>query len=202
MPLLRATYTLIAPWYDVMVASATRPHRARSLQRLPEGPGARVLLSGVGSGLDLPLMLRHPVTGIDLTPAMLRRARRRSRSLGRCDAFVVGDVRSLPFPDGCFDAVVMHLILAVIPRPAEAIAEAARVLAPGGRVLVWDKFLRPGQAAPLLRLASRVVGPFLTRTDVVFEELLAAAPSLAVTADRPSLLGGWFRFITLERRQP
>jgi ubiquinone/menaquinone biosynthesis C-methylase UbiE len=96
----------------------------------------------------------------------------------------------------------MHLILAVIPRPAEALAEAARVLAPGGRILVWDKFLRPGQAAPLLRLASRVVGPFLTRTDVVFEEILAAAPSLAVTADRPSLLGGWFRFITLERRQP
>jgi ubiquinone/menaquinone biosynthesis C-methylase UbiE len=47
--------------------------------------------------------------------------------------------------------------------------------------------------------ANLVLAPFLTRTDVVFEDVLSAVPGLRVTDDRPALLGGWFRFITLER---
>ncbi|MBF1165451.1 MAG: phosphatidylethanolamine N-methyltransferase, partial [Dechloromonas agitata] len=67
---LKHTYTLIAPFYDAMLARATRAARQRSLTALPTEPG-RVLLAGVGTGLDLPhLPAQHHYIGLDLTHAM------------------------------------------------------------------------------------------------------------------------------------
>jgi len=73
------------------------------------------------------------------------------------------------------------------------------VLRRGGRVLILDKFLRPGQKAPLRRLISPVLGLLATRTDVVFEEALAQTRGLEVVADQPALAGGWFRHIELRK---
>jgi len=73
------------------------------------------------------------------------------------------------------------------------------VLRPGGRVLILDKFLRPDQKAPVRRLVSPLLGLLATRTDVVFEDVLARAPGLEVVSDRPALAGGWFRHIVLRK---
>lgn len=198
--LQRRAYTVFAPWYDLIIESATRQARNTSLERLKGGRHEKLLVCGAGSGLDIPhLPATAAVTALDLTPAMVRRARRRAIGERRAVSFVIGDATALPFAAGSFDAVVLHLILAVIPRPDLALAEAARVLRPDGRLLIFDKFLKPGARAPFRRLANLVLAPLLTRTDVVFEEVLAAVPGLRVTEDRPALLGGWFRFITLER---
>jgi phosphatidylethanolamine/phosphatidyl-N-methylethanolamine N-methyltransferase len=71
---LKHTYTLIAPFYDAAIGRLTQAARKRSLSALPEKPG-RVLLAGVGTGLDLPhLPLQHHYVGLDLNRAMLRRA--------------------------------------------------------------------------------------------------------------------------------
>lgn len=113
---------------------------------------------------------------------------------------VRGDAQRLPFADDSFDAAVLHLILAVVPEPAACLAETARVLRPGGRALVFDKFLRPGQPALLRRLANPLMRRVATRLDVVFEEILAAAPALEVEKNQPALAGGWFRFISLKKR--
>jgi phosphatidylethanolamine/phosphatidyl-N-methylethanolamine N-methyltransferase len=65
-----------------------------SLALLPDGPHAEVLLVGVGSGLDLPLLPRGPrYTGLDLTPAMLARARRKATALKLDIQLDVGDAR-------------------------------------------------------------------------------------------------------------
>ncbi len=197
---LRYTYTLFAPIYDAFVAPFTARARRDSLRRLREGPHADVLLVGVGSGLDLPLLPQGPrYTGLDLTPAMLARARRKAADLGLDIRLDQGDARRLPYGDATFDAVVLHLILAVAPHPERMLAEAARVLRRGGRVLILDKFLRPGQKAPLRRLISPVLGVLATRTDVVFEEALAQTRGLEVVADQPALAGGWFRHIELRK---
>lgn len=195
---LKHSYTLIAPFYDAAVEGATRAARARSLTALPESPG-RVLLTGIGTGLDLPhLPARHHYVGLDLTDAMLRRALPRA---GHVDfAPIRGDAQRLPFANASFDAAVLHLILAVVPQPAHCLAEIARILKPGGQALIFDKFLRPGQAAPLRRLINPLSRRLATRLDVVFEDLLLAAPELDVTENRPSLAGGWFRTIRLVRR--
>lgn len=195
---LRTSYTLLAPIYDRMVAAATQAARRASLARLP-ADARQVLLVGAGTGLDFPLLPAGPqYTAIDLTPAMLDRAR--PRAAARPELAIElrsGDALALDFADASFDAVILHLIVAVVPDAARALAESARVLKPGGRVLLYDKFLRPGQSAPLRRLLSPLLGRIASRTDVVLEHHLP--PTLRVLEDEASLAGGWFRRVLLER---
>jgi len=148
---------------------------------------------------DLPLLpAQHSYTGIDLTHAMLQRAVPRAAQLDfRC---LQGDCQRLPFSDHSFDLAILHLILAVLPDPVACLRETARVLKPGGRALIFDKFLRPGQHAPLRRLANPLLRRVATRLDVVFEELLDATPQLQLISDQPALAAGWFRLIRLQRR--
>jgi SAM-dependent methyltransferase len=111
--------------------------------------GARVLEVGCGPGhLSIRLARRHglDVTGLDLDPAMVRRARanadRRGPGEARRPSFLVGDVASLAFPDGSFDLAVSTLSMHHWADPTAGLAEIGRVLRPGGRALVWD--FRPG----------------------------------------------------------
>jgi ubiquinone/menaquinone biosynthesis C-methylase UbiE len=197
---LRESYALLSPLYDPLVAPATLAMRRRSLEALGDVRGLDVLLPGIGTGLDIPYLppgARY--TGIDVTPAMLRRARQRAEDVGREIDLQVADVQALPFAAERFDIVIMHLILAVVPDNAAALCEARRVLRPGGRIIVLDKFLRPGPAAPLLRLMSPWLGRIATRTDVVFEQVLDECAELAVHSDVPALARGWFRRIELRR---
>jgi ubiquinone/menaquinone biosynthesis C-methylase UbiE len=194
---LQTSYRFIAPFYDLLLDRTTRGARRRSLKRLPEH-AARVFLGGVGTGLDFPwLPARHDYVALDLTAAMLDQAR--PRSLGLNMELVQGDSLALPFTEASFDCVVLHLIVAVVPQPERCLAEAARVLRPGGTVLLFDKFLRPGQSAPLRRALSPLMGRIATRTDVIFEEVLAAVPELTLRSDEAALAGGWFRLIELEK---
>lgn len=115
---LKHTYTLIAPFYDAAIDRATRVSRQRSLAALGQTPG-RVLLAGVGTGLDLPHLPRHHhYVGLDLNQSMLRRALPR---VGNIDFLPIqGDAQRLPLADHSFDAAVLHLILAVVPDPPAA----------------------------------------------------------------------------------
>ncbi len=152
----------------------------------------------MGTGLDLPFLPpQHRYVGLDLTRAMLAKALPRASGLKFLP--VQGDAQRLPFRDACFDAAVLHLILAVVPRPELCLAETARVVRPGGLVLVFDKFLRPGEPAYWKRALNPLVRRVATRLDVVFEDMLAAVPGLQVLADEPALAGGWFRLIRVTR---
>ncbi len=111
--------------------------------------GARVLEVGCGPGrLSIRLARQHGmhVTGLDLDPAMIERARANADRPGDGDerqpSFLVGDVASLAFPDGSFDLVVSTLSMHHWSDATAGLAEVGRVLRPGGRALVWD--LRPG----------------------------------------------------------
>lgn len=194
---LRTSYTLLAPVYDLLIGPALARVRERSLARLPD-TGAHILINGAGTGLDLPLLpAKHRYTALDLTRAMIDKAQPRR---GRLDLrWVQGDSQQLPFRSESFDHVLMHLILAIVPDSRAALLEAARVLRTGGRIFVLDKFLRDGELAPLRRLVNPLMRRVATRTNVVFEEVLADSAGLRVLDDQPVLAGGWFRMITLEK---
>jgi len=189
-----------AALYDPLVRVAMAAPRRASLAALGPLRGQRLLLPGIGTGLDIPqLPDQAECIGVDLAPAMLARARRRARECGRDIALIEGDAHRLPLADASIDCVLMHLILAVVPRPAAALAEASRVLRPGGRLVVLDKFLRDGGRRSLRRLISPLLARLATRTDVVFETLHAAHPELLLVEDRAAAAGGWFRRIELRR---
>ncbi|MBI3970058.1 MAG: methyltransferase domain-containing protein [Chloroflexi bacterium] len=128
----------------------------------------RTLELAVGTGLNL---AGYPpdaqVTGIDVSPAMLAIAGRRAQALGRAVELRVGDAQALEFPDGCFDTVVVTLALCTIPDERRALAEAYRVLRPGGQLLLLEHVRSP--VAPvrwvqrLLEPLARLVGDHLLR---------------------------------------
>lgn len=197
---LQTSYRFIAPFYDAFLARATAGARQRSLSRLPQHGSASVLVSGAGTGLDFPFLPPgHDYTALDLTAAMLARSHSRSRNLQM--QWVQGDSMVLPFADKQFDYVVLHLIVAVVPHPERCLAEAARVLKAGGRILIFDKFLHRGERAWLRRSLNVVVEQFATRLNVVFEDVLEHTPDLSVVADKPALAGGWFRLIELLKKE-
>jgi SAM-dependent methyltransferase len=116
--------------------------------------GGRVLDVGCGPGHLANRMARDhglEVTGLDLDPAMIDRARANAERFVAIDSrptFVAGSVDALPFPDGSFDLVVSSLSMHHWADAVAGQAEIGRVLRPGGRALIWD--IRPG-VVPLHR---------------------------------------------------
>jgi ubiquinone/menaquinone biosynthesis C-methylase UbiE len=198
---LKHSYTLLAPIYDSLVSGPLDFYREKSLSRIDDTNNKQILINGIGSGLDIPYLATNACyIGTDITPAMLERAKKRAADSSVNISFQVADSQSLPFEDNHFDAIVMHLILAVVPDPVLALQEASRVLKPGGKIYLFDKFIRPGQLAIARRLLSIFIRHIATRTDVVFEEILLTCPDLKVIHDEAALAKGWFRLIELEKK--
>jgi arsenite methyltransferase len=113
-----------------------------SLGRL--APGERVLDLGSGAGTDSLVAAqmvgeRGRVTGIDMTSAMLAKARAAAAELGVTNVeFVEGEAERLPFPDESFDVVISNGVIDLIPDKDAVFSELHRVLAPGGRLQVAD----------------------------------------------------------------
>jgi ubiquinone/menaquinone biosynthesis C-methylase UbiE len=99
----------------------------------------RVLEVAIGTGLNL---AHYPdevqLTGLEWSPAMLDIARHRAGQLGRAVDLRQGDAQALEFPDAAFDTVVCTFSLCAIPDDQKAVAEMARVLRPGGLLLLAD----------------------------------------------------------------
>ncbi len=197
---LKHSYTLIAPFYEALIGSGTRRIRQNSWLKAGDVSNCKVLIPGIGTGLDIPFLPNGGhYTGFDLTPAMLARAERRTAQFDCNIVLKLGDIHALDEVDEQFELIVMHLILAVVPSPEQALNEMLRVLKPGGRIIILDKFLKPGERAFLRRFISFFMRHIATRTDVVFEDVLSKTEGLQVVSDEPVLMNGWFRRIELQR---
>ena len=197
---LKHSYTLLAPVYDSIVSGPLDAYREKSLSRISNTNNKKILINGIGSGLDIPYLATDACyTGTDITPAMIKRAKKRAADTCINIDFKIADSQALPFEDDYFDAIVMHLILAVVPSPTLALQEASRVLKSGGNIYLFDKFIRPGQLALTRRLLNIFIRHIATRTDVVFEKCLETCPQLEVIHDEPALANGWFRLIELKK---
>jgi len=195
---LQHTYRFIAPFYDKIVARTTYSMRKKSIEQINSLSNKKVLISGIGTGLDIPLLDNSAeYHGIDITPAMLQKVPKTTLpDLSLC----VANVLKLPYSDNSFDTVIMHLILAVVPDPQLALQESARVIKPGGSIIILDKFIRLGQRAFVRRLISPILGLLITRTNVVFENLLSNCQNLTLISDETTELSSWFRRIELRKK--
>jgi ubiquinone/menaquinone biosynthesis C-methylase UbiE len=197
----RFRYTLWAPFYDSLVAAVKFDElRRRSIEPLALTKGSRLLIIGAGTGLDLPHIPRGvDVTAIDATPAMLSRLRRRAADLHLSVTAETGDARRLRFEDESFDAVIMHLVLGVMPEPSKGLGEAVRVLKPGRRIAVFDKFLGDTQRASVRRkLLNLFMKPVITDMNRRLGPMLAGK-DLEVERDEAAAFGGMYRIVTLRK---
>jgi Methylase involved in ubiquinone/menaquinone biosynthesis len=135
----RRVWDRAAPDYDRAMARFERGILAGGREWIGSRARGRVLEVAVGTGRSLSFYGSDvSLTGVDLSPEMLGVARRQAAALGLEVDLREGDAESLPFADGTFDTVVCALGLCSIPRPAVAVAEMARVLRPGGTLLLLD----------------------------------------------------------------
>ena len=139
--------------------------------------------------------------GVDLSPGMLERAHRRRAKLGMRDLDLrVMDARTLDFPDESFDAVYLPLILTVVEDGARVFAEAARVAAPGGRLVVADRFWPEGRSRPaVVCAASWVLGHFAMRFDRRLSEIRSGAPFLEIEDYRRVAPGAFFHLVKFRK---
>ncbi|NYJ15052.1 phosphatidylethanolamine/phosphatidyl-N-methylethanolamine N-methyltransferase [Rhizobium leguminosarum] len=134
-------YQRWAPVYD-RVYRGLLSDGHRKLAALAAAAGTDILEVGVGTGLTL----RHypsrcRVTGIDISEHMIARAREKVRreTLQHISALEVMDAHALRFADRCFDAVCLPFVITLIPEPERALDECARVLRPGGEIILASK---------------------------------------------------------------
>lgn len=159
--------------------------RAREAERLAHlvsaGPNDRSIDLACGPGTLALRFARHVrwICGLDLTPAVLARARDAARAENITNvAFTIGDAQTLPFPDHSLDLAVTSYSLHHIPHPARTIAEMARVVKRGGRVGVLDIFVpEDPAAAEINNRIERHRDPSHTRTlaQSEFKKIFAAA---------------------------
>ncbi len=131
-------YARWAPVYDLVFGAVFEKGRRASIEAA-ERIGGRVLEVGVGTGISLPDYSRNTrLVGIDISEPMLRKAqgRKRELQLDNVEALSVMDVGHLGFPDESFDAVVAQYVITAVPDPDAALDEFARVLKPGGEIIL------------------------------------------------------------------
>jgi ubiquinone/menaquinone biosynthesis C-methylase UbiE len=191
-------YRLWAPVYDATVGHFFLPGRKRAIELLKLQSGERVLLVGVGTGADLPLLPQGvQAVGIDISDDMLARARQKLPLPEREVTLIQGDAQHLLVDESSYDAVIFNLILSVIPDGAICLQENLRALKPGGRAVVFDKFLpdtgRLNFMRRLINLGSTLFGTDITRQ---FGVISAGCPC-QVIRDEPSLMRGTYRVILI-----
>jgi SAM-dependent methyltransferase len=155
--LIRDQFTRQATPFSTAAPIANEDALKMVVEATGAGPNDTVLDVACGGGIvvcGFAPHVRH-ATGIDMTPAMLERARKFAAEKGLANvSWQEGDVTRLPYPDGAFTIVVTRFAVHHFPDPAAVFAEMVRVCAPGGRVVVVDTCASadPEKAAEFNRL--------------------------------------------------
>ena len=154
-----AAYARWAPVYDAIFGVITNSAIRNTVAVLNSLPAGRILEIGAGTGLSLPRYKReHRIAGIDLSADMLERARKRvaERQLSNVESLQEMDASKLTFADSSFDAAVAMFLITVVPDPTAVLAEAVRVVKPGGRIVLANHFsAESGPRAAFERWLSR-----------------------------------------------
>jgi demethylmenaquinone methyltransferase/2-methoxy-6-polyprenyl-1,4-benzoquinol methylase len=167
-----AMFDAIAERYDllnrIISLGIDQGWRRRTVAALRLQPGARVLDLATGTG-DLAILVAESepsatVVGLDPSERMLAIAAKKvaGEQLGERIELVSGDAGRLPFPDASFDGITMAFGIRNMPNRAQALAEMARVVRPGGRIAILElSEPRGGLVAPLARFHVHTLVPRL-----------------------------------------
>ena len=155
-------YDRWAPIYDLVFGGVFSKGRDAAIQATNK-IGGRVLEVGVGTGISLPLYAPHVrIFGTDISEAMLKKAKQRVAELRlkNIEGLSVMDAEKLEFPDNSFDVVMAQYVVTAVPNPEAALHEFARVLRPGGELIILT---RVSADAGMRRVIERTLQPVVTR---------------------------------------
>lgn len=192
-------YTFYTPVYD-SVGRIFSSSRSKAISGLDIKNGEKVLLVGAGTGLDLEFIPSGAlVTATDLTPSMVEKIKKRNKKLNLPLEAMVMDGHRLAFPDNYFDKVILHLIIAVIPDPVACLREAERVLKPGGKISVFDKFIPVNRKISFRRkLLSPLANLLFSDITRSFETIIASTGLIKLTDTAANFYGN-FRIILVQK---
>ena len=198
-------YDRWAPIYDLVFGAVFRQGRSVAIDAA-ERVGGRILEVGVGTGISLPRYHRSSrITGVDLSDAMLDKARARVARLGltNVEAIEIGDAERLAYPDHAFDVVVAQYVVSAVPHPLRALDECARVCRPGGEIVITTRVSAEGGLRGTIerglmpvtsRLGFRTEFPFSLYSDWV-----ASRPDVTLLEARPIAPFGHFSLVRFGR---
>jgi len=165
-------YDRWAPVYDLVFGAVFERGRDAAIAAA-ESVGGRILEVGVGTGIALPHYSRNSrLCGVDISEQMLRKAQERVTELGlsNVEGLWVMDAEHLTFPDNSFNVVVAQYVVTTAPNPEATLDEFARVLKPGGEIILVS---RVGAEAGLRRALEHWFAPAARklgwRTEFSFE---------------------------------
>jgi phosphatidylethanolamine/phosphatidyl-N-methylethanolamine N-methyltransferase len=190
---VKRTWARLAPVYDIVYGAMLQPGRRRAVARMVLGPGDRVLEMGVGTGMGLELYPRWArVIGIDLSQAMLARARTRLAALPGRDHIELSemDATKTRFEDGAFDVVYAPYMLNIVPNPLAVAREMRRVCRPGGRIVLLNHFRSEGRVLgavdDLVSQLSELTG---TRWNLPLPPFINDVPLRPISMERVNVVG-------------
>jgi phosphatidylethanolamine/phosphatidyl-N-methylethanolamine N-methyltransferase len=140
---VRSAYRRYAGAYDVVFGPVLNPGRVAAIPLVNNRPRQRILEVGVGTGLSLDYYRKDAqVVGIDVSPEMLAKARRRvaAKGISQVESLHEMDAENLQFPDASFDLVIALYVASVVPNPRRLVAEMRRVCRPGGELVIVNHF--------------------------------------------------------------
>jgi phosphatidylethanolamine/phosphatidyl-N-methylethanolamine N-methyltransferase len=198
---VRRAYRRWAPIYDGTFGFIASAGRRRAVELINQRRG-NVLEVGVGTGLSLPNYAPYlKVTGIDLSPEMLDKARERVAKAGmlNVDGLYEMDAAHLDFAENSFTTVVAMYVMTVVPDPEKVMKELERVCAPGGEVMVVNHFSE--ERGPRAWV-ERKLEPFADRLGwhPIFPiERITGRPGLALIERKPLPPAGIFTLVRFRK---
>ena len=194
-------YSRWAPIYDLIFGRVFRVGRREAVIAAEE-IGGRILEVGVGTGLSLPgYANRNSIFGVDISAEMLGKARARvaKLQLGHVEGLAIMDAERLEFPDSSFDVVVAQYVVTSVPHPERALNEFARVLRPGGEIILTSRIgAETGPRAVIEKWLMPVTSRLGWRTEFPWERYqrwAAALPVMRLVERRPIPPLGHFSLI-------
>src|ERR1700759_1346291 len=199
-------YDRWAPIYDLVFGGVFSKGRDAAIEATNK-LGGRVLEVGIGTGISLPLYAPHVrIFGTDISEAMLNKAKRRAADmkLKNVEGLAVMDAEKLEFPDDSFDVVMAPYFVTAAPTPEAALHEFARVLRPGGELIILT---RVSADDGVRRVIERSLQPIVTRLGFRTAEFawsrytrwLAGADNMELTERR--LVSPWGPFSLVRFRK-
>jgi phosphatidylethanolamine/phosphatidyl-N-methylethanolamine N-methyltransferase len=206
--MVETAYDRWAPIYDLVFGGVFSKGR-RAAILATNNIGGRVLEVGVGTGISLPQYAPNlRIFGTDISEGMLAKAKARVADLRlkNVEGLAVMDAEKLEFPDNSFDVVMAQYVVTAVPNPEAAMDEFARVLRPGGEIILLS---RVSADAGLRHFIERQLQPVVRqlgfRTDFAwsrYTQWAARAHGVELVERRPVPPFGHFSLIRFRKLPP